>query len=395
MITAVYSSIGDTLTHYDLDADAAALQVRATIKMPSVVQYGAPDPSNRYLYVATSDSERGSGTVTGATHTLCALRIQSDGALTPHGPPVPLRQRAIHTSVDRDGRYILTAYNAPPHVSVHLIRSDGTIGDAIEQPADLDLGIFPHQIQTTPSNHAAILATRGHNPGRDRPNGNPGALKLFGFENGRLWNLASIAPGGRNGYGYGPRHLAFHPSQRWIYVLVELQNQLHVHHIHGDVIDPEPAFVKPLTQFPPQPGIIQVGGAIHVHPQGHVVYASNRVSATTNPEGPFPFVAGENNIAVFSINSATGEPTPVQFADPHGFHVRSFTIDPGGRFLIAARLAAMAVRVGESEQIVPAGLSLFRIGADGQLTFAGTHDVQLPPGVQHMWVRAIPIPPST
>jgi len=52
----------------------------------------------------------------------------------------------------------------------------------------------------------------------------PGALKIFGFEDGQLTNRASIAPGG--GYGFGPRHLDFHPAQPWVYVSLERQNKL-------------------------------------------------------------------------------------------------------------------------------------------------------------------------
>ena len=163
------------------------------------------------------------------------------------------------------------------------------------------------------------LVTRGNNPSQAKPLGEPGALKVFGFEGGRLTNRASIAPGGRGGLGYGPRHLDFHPSKPWAYVLVELQNLLHMHRIGQGNLAPEPDYSVPITQSAPQPGIIQVAGAIHIHPRGHVLYASNRVSATTHAEGAFPFAGGENSIAVFALDPLTGKPRPIQFADPHGF----------------------------------------------------------------------------
>jgi 6-phosphogluconolactonase (cycloisomerase 2 family) len=235
--------------------------------------------------------------------------------------------------------------------------------------------------------------TRGNNPGPEKPRGDPGALKLYHFNDGLLTPYASITVGGQGGYGYGPRHLDFHPTQPWMYVLVELQNQLHMHRMEGDLPLTPPAFLMPSTQRPMQPGIVQVAGAIHVHPKGHVLYASNRVSATTHPVGAFPFEGGEDNIAVFSIDPKTGEPRPIQFADPHGFHIRAFTIDPTGRLLVAASLAAMTIRRGGRRVTVPAGLSLFRIADDGQLTFARRYDIELEPGVQQMWVRAMPPPP--
>jgi 6-phosphogluconolactonase (cycloisomerase 2 family) len=130
------------LTHYDVDVEAATLRKRASLKMPSVGQYAWPHPSNRYLYVSTTDSERGSKQITGAQHCLSALRVGRDGALARHGEPQLLRQRPINNSVDQSGRYALTAYNAPPHLTVHPINADGTLGAPIAQPADLDLGIF-------------------------------------------------------------------------------------------------------------------------------------------------------------------------------------------------------------------------------------------------------------
>ena len=41
---------------------------------------------------------------------------------------------------------------------------------------------------------------------------------------GVLRDEISIAPNG--GYGFGPRHLDFHPSRSWIYVSLERQNAL-------------------------------------------------------------------------------------------------------------------------------------------------------------------------
>jgi 6-phosphogluconolactonase (cycloisomerase 2 family) len=196
---------------------------------------------------------------------------------------------------------------------------------------------------------------------------------------------------GQQGFGYGPRHVAFHPAKPWVYVVVELQNQMHMHHLLDDRLSPDPIFTTSLTQEPAVPGIVQVGGAIHVHPRGHVVYATNRISAKTHPIGAFPFEVGENSIAVYSIDQETGEPKPIQFADPHGFHVRCFTIDPSGSLLIAATLTAMSVGSGSDRQVIPAGLCIFRIADDGRLSFVRRYDVDLDPGVQQMWIRAVAI----
>src|SRR5207302_3097976 len=133
--------------------------------------------------------------------------------------------RPIHMSLDRAGRYVLVAYSDPSGVSVHHIDEDGSIGARIEQPSDLDVGIYAHQILATPSNRTVILVTRGHDAKEGKAE-DPGALKLYSFKDGVLANKGAIAPNG--GYGFGPRHLDFHPTKPWVYVSLERQNLLQV-----------------------------------------------------------------------------------------------------------------------------------------------------------------------
>src|SRR4029453_12948130 len=88
---------------------------------------------------------------------------RAGGARDPHGEPQALPSRPIHTSVDKSGEYLLTAYNDPSNVTVHRIKPDGTLGDAVIQPGKPDAGIYGHQVLTTPGNQTAILVSRGNN----------------------------------------------------------------------------------------------------------------------------------------------------------------------------------------------------------------------------------------
>jgi hypothetical protein len=92
---ALYNSVGDAVPHWEVDVGAATLTKRGTLKLPSTVQYGWPHPSNRFIYVSSTDSKRGSKSITGQAHFLTALRVGQDGALELHGSPRPLRQRPI------------------------------------------------------------------------------------------------------------------------------------------------------------------------------------------------------------------------------------------------------------------------------------------------------------
>jgi len=380
--TVFYQGVGDRVTHWDVDVESATLARRDTLSVPSNVQYAWPHPSRRYLYVSTSDAASGNAPNPGTVHRLCAVRVDGSGALAMHGEPAALPQRPIHNSVDATGAYALTCYNNPSNVTVHRINDDGTVGALVQQATKVDTGIFAHQILTTPGNRSAILVTRGNRPEAKKAE-DPGALKVYHFRDGQLSPLANLPVGGKGGLGYGPRHLDFHPAQPWIYVSVESQNQLHMHRMQGDSLAPEPAYSKSTTVGTYDISFPQAAGGIHVHPNGRTVYVSNRANATVDFNGKRVFRGGENNIAVFSIDPGTGEPTLIQNADPQSFHIRTFSVDPIGRILVAASIADMSVRDGDDVRYVPAALTVFRIGGDGKLTFARKYDVEL--GGKFQW----------
>jgi 6-phosphogluconolactonase len=204
-----------------------------------------------------------------------------------------------------------------------------------------------------------------------------------------LSHIRKIAPNG--GYGFGGRHLDIHPTQPWVYLSVERQNQLIVYKItpEGDLV-PEPLFTKPTLADAAHKFRIQGAGPIHIHPNGRFVYLGNR-SGLANAAGPgvenvngkMVFNAGESNIAVFAIDQQTGEPTAIQYADIRAAHPRTFGLDTGGRVLIAGSLSPSARREDGKVVDLPAGLTVFRMGADGKLTFARKYDIDV--GAATQW----------
>ena len=375
--TVFYTSVGPDLTLFDIDVADAALQKRAAVTLPANIQYAWPHPSKRYLYVVSSNGGPG---VAGDKHLASAFRVDpASGALTPHGEPQALPSRPIHTSVDKSGEYLLTAYNDPSNVTVHRIKSDGTLGDAVSQPGKPDAGIYGHQVRTTPANQTAILVSRGNNAAGAKPE-DPGALKLYAFKDGALTNLASVAPG--NGLGFGPRHLDFHPSRPWVYVSIERQNKLYVYQLQPDGgLGREPIFIKDTLADPGNEKPAQGAGPIHVHPNGRFVYVTNRNQGEVDVEGKKVFNGGENNVAVFSIDDKTGEPKLIQTIDGHGIHLRTFGIDPSGRLLVATSIRPMPLRDGKT---LTTGIMVYRIGDDGRLTFVRKYDVDTVKG-QQFW----------
>ena len=371
--TVFYASVGPALTLYQIDIEGAGLTRQGTVMLPANVQYIWRHPSAPFLYVATSNGGSSSLGIKGDSHFLSALRIDpGSGALTPHGPPAALASRPIHMSLDRTGGYALVAYNNPSGVTVHRIATDGTVGEEVKQAAPPDGGIFAHQIRVTPANDAAILVTRGNDATGGKPE-DPGALKLFSFRDGQLANRGSVAPDG--GYGFGPRHLDFHPSLPLVYVSRERENKLNVYRLQDGTLDPQAIFIKDTLAEPGNIRSRQAASTVHVHPDGRHVYVGNRASDTVDLAGKKVFPGGENNIAVFAIDPSTGEPTLIQNADVHGIHPRTFSLDPSGKMLVAANLQTMLVRDGDGVKTVPANLATYHVGPDGKLAFAHSYEV--------------------
>lgn len=382
---ALYAATGSHLVRYEVDVERAALTEREAVLLPENIQYVWPHPSRRYLYLACSNGAPGS---LGERHCAVALRVAAGGILAVHGETIALHGRPVHITTDIVGRHALIAYNDPSAVTVHRIAGDGTLGEAVQQVNPPNAGIFAHQTRVLASDRTAILVTRGNDAVHDRPE-DPGALKIFDYDDGRLSLRATIAPGG--GYGYGPRHVDFHPSGRWLYVSLERQNRLHVHSVAGDAIDPAPAFVYETLADPAHVRPAQRAGTLHVHPGGRLLYVANRADGTALENGTTVFAGGENNIAVYAIDERTGALTLVQHIDTGGIVPRTFAIDPDGRMLVAANSKALPVKTPRGCIIRPAGLTLFDIAADGRLGYRRQYDMAIGSPTL-FWVGMVALP---
>ncbi len=384
----LYAAIGPELDQYDLDPNAATLTKRGSVTLPENLQEAAfldATPSGKYLYAAWSNNP-GSARVNGVAppaghHGISAFRIDpASGSLLPHGSSVTLPARPIFITTDQAGAHVITAHNSPSSVNVYGIMPDGTLGAQVPQPANLDFGVYAHQVRPDPSGKTIVVMTRGNAPTESRPE-DPGAIKIFSYKAGVLGNLLSIAPG--KGIGYQVRHLDFDPSGKWAYATLEKQSQIHAYSRTPDgLLSVDPVCIRG-TLMKTTPAGAGQAASIHVHPGGKVVYVANRSTAA----------GGENTIAVFSINQQNGELTLIQSVDTRGFEARTFTIDSGGKFLAVGNQTAKTIEDSAgSSTAVPASIALFRILEDGQLEYARKYDVETSGSRSLFWVRMVSLP---
>ncbi len=118
--------------------------------------------------------------------------------------------------------------------------------------------------------------------------------------------------------GSGPRHLVFHPSRPFVYVIEELTGTVEAYGYHNGHLTHKQRISSVPDDFKGDRG----SADIHISPNGKFLYASNR--------------GGANNIAVFAIDSASGKLQVRGFQSVLGIHPRNFIIEPTGRFLLVA-----------------------------------------------------------
>lgn len=119
--------------------------------------------------------------------------------------------------------------------------------------------------------------------------------------------------------GAGPRHLDFLPGTNIMYLAEELTSTVSVHKLDWETGNH--VQVQRLSTLPDTFSQSNTVADIHVSPDGRHLYVSNR---------------GHNSLAIFSIDSASGEITPVGYQSSGGEIPRNFMIDAKGEFILVA-----------------------------------------------------------
>jgi 6-phosphogluconolactonase len=264
-----------------------------------------------------------------------------------------------HLIVDRTGEYVLVANYTGGSVASFALRPDGSLEAAAKSfvqhaGASIDpkrqKGPHAHMIATDPANRHALVADLGLDQ-----------LLMYTLDSGRL-TLAATPPT-RVAPGSGPRHFAFSPDPpsgrvragKDLYVLNEMSLTITAFRYEASrlnefqSVSALPASVKP--------GPADSGAEIEVHPSGRFVYAS---------------VRGQDSLAVFARDGATGRLALLEHVPSGGRTPRSFVIDPTGRFLLAANQQTDQVVVfridPETGRLKPTG-EVVGVGAPVSMSF--------------------------
>lgn len=118
--------------------------------------------------------------------------------------------------------------------------------------------------------------------------------------------------------GSGPRHLAFHPSMKVVYVVNELTSSVSVFILNKDGSFKTVETVSALPTGYDKPNTC---ADIHISKNGRFLYASNR---------------GLNSIAIFSVDPKNGRIVQIGQESTRGDGPRNFTLSPDEDYLLVA-----------------------------------------------------------
>ncbi len=137
---------------------------------------------------------------------------------------------------------------------------------------------------------------------------------VFRFANGQL--SAADEPDVTMRETSGPRHLAFHPSKAWVYVVNELDSTVTA--CHFDAATGELTPYQIVSSLADTFIANSRASEIEIDKRGETLYASNR---------------GEDSIAVFSIHQESGRLMLIQTQAAMGRTPRFFALNPTNRWM--------------------------------------------------------------
>ncbi len=299
------TNIGFSLAHFD--TDTGALTKPEFLMQSPAPAYFVIHPDGRHLYTCNSGSpgEVSAYEIEPHTGALKFLnRLPAGGADT------------SYVSLDQTGRYVLAANYAGGNIAVFAIKPDGSLGDRTAFVQHTGSGVNPqrqthayaHSIIVDPSNRFALVADLGVD-------------KVFVYRfNEKDGSLQTNDPPSVNiKPGSGARHVKFHPNGRWVYLISEIASTVTA--FNWDSAKGALTEFQTISALPDNFKGTNTCAEIMVHPNGKFLYASNR---------------GDDSLAVFAIDQATGKLTPIEHVPSGGKTPRNFAFDPAGKWIICS-----------------------------------------------------------
>lgn len=294
---------------FQLDTVTGNLKKITTVKNILNPSYLTVSPNGKFIFACTETRTPNAGSVSSfefkpQNKTLTFINSQKSGGENP-----------VYLSVHKNEKWLVNANYTQGSVSVYPLTADGKI-NPIAQNFSYSEGSINKERQERSHAHSAVFS-----PNYDfifLPDLGADKIRSYRFDHTKEQPLSENQyPFTQATLGSGPRHFTFHPDGKFAYCIEELTGTISVYKYANGKIDSIQRINAHSDEF--KEGFNS--GDIHISPDGHFLYASNR--------------GEENNIAIFSIEN-NGTLKTVGYQSAFGKTPRIFTIDSTGKFLIVA-----------------------------------------------------------
>jgi 6-phosphogluconolactonase len=222
-----------------------------------------------------------------------------------------------HLSVHPSGKFLLGSNYGNGTFPVYRLNAGGAIGPMTADAPGVGNGTGPRpDRQEGPHAHQIVADLDGRCVfGVDL-----GADRLYAWTLDDAGKLAPASvPYASVPSGSGPRHLAFHPNRRFVYVLSELSSTIAV--FRYDPARCALVFAELVSMLPPDYAGPNAAAEIRVHPSGRFLYATNR---------------GHNTVVEYAVDPERGTLDTIGWESTRGDWPRGMNLDPSGTFLYVA-----------------------------------------------------------
>lgn len=304
----------------------------APIPSPSFL---AVHPNQRFLY---STNEREYEEKMGNKVSAFAIDPKS-GQLTLLNRVASQGDGPVHDTVDKTGKALVVANYRGGSVAVLPIQADGSLGEATASDAHHpQAGANPgrqrpivHGVAISPDGRFVAAAENGMDE-----------VRMYRFDAAKGTLVPTDPPFLKVANDLAPRHPAFHPNGKTLYILNEHASSVTV--LAYSASDGAVHEIQTISTLPADFSGKSSAGQLQVDKTGKFLYTSNR---------------GHDSIAVFAIDAAKGTLSPIQTIPTGGMTPRDFSLDPTGAWLFVGNQSSNT-------------LTLFHVDAkSGRLTSAG------------------------
>lgn len=235
-----------------------------------------------------------------------------------------------YISVDKDQKNIFVANYTSGSLSVFPLNKDGSMGAISQNIQDSGSSVVKDR-QQGPHVHTAVLAPNEKyllytDLGTDK-------LNIERYHASKAQPLSPATPAFVSVTpGNGPRHVAFSPDGKHLYLLQEIGGIINTYDYDNGTLKQTQSVDMKIPAFNGNIG----SAAIKVSPDGRFLYASNRGVA--------------NDIVVYAINPDNGQLTYASRTSSLGKGPRDFEIDPTGKYLLVANQNSNSIYVYKIDQ---------------------------------------------